>query len=76
MAVNLTAVFRVRDQGTSRLRRITQMMERLNRTNRSATQSTNTYRDANGRLHDSMGRFVAETRRASNATGVYATRVS
>ena len=77
MAVNLTAVFRVRDiNGTSRLRRITQMMDRMNRTTRSATQSSNLYRDANGRLHDSMGRFVSETSRATNATGSLATRVN
>lgn len=76
MAVNLTAVFRVRDQGTSRLRRITQMMDRMNRTTRSATQSTNLYRDANGRLHDSMGRFVSETNRANTSTGLFATRVN
>lgn len=76
MAVNLTAIFRVRDQGTSRLRRITQMMDRMNRTTRSATQSSNLYRDANGRLHDSLGRFVAETNRASSSTGSFATRVN
>lgn len=74
--MNLTAIFRIRDQGSSRLRRITQMMDRMNRTTRSATQSSNLYRDANGRLHDSMGRFVSETSRATNATGSLATRVN
>lgn len=74
--MNLTAVFRIRDQGSSRLRRITQMMDRMNRTTRSATQSSNLYRDANGRLHDSMGRFVSETSRATNATGSLATRLN
>ncbi|MEE3809865.1 tape measure protein [Lysinibacillus fusiformis] len=74
--MNLTAVFRIRDQGSSRLRRITQMMDRMNRTTRSATQSSNLYRDANGRLHDSMGRFVSETSRATNATSSLATRVN
>lgn len=74
--MNLTAVFRIRDQGSSRLRRITQIMDRMNRTTRSATQSSNLYRDANGRLHDSLGRFVAETNRASSSTGSFATRVN
>lgn len=74
--MNLTAIFRIRDQGSSRLRRITQMMDRMNRTTRSATQSSNLYRDANGRLHDSLGRFVSDTSRATNATGSLATRVN
>lgn len=76
MAVNLTAVFRVRDQGTSRLRRITQMMNRMTQTSRTAAQGMNHYRDANGRLHDSLGRFVAETNRANTSTGLFATRVN
>lgn len=76
MAVNLTAVFRVRDQGTSRLRRITQMMNRMTQTSQSASRATNQYRDANGRLHDSLGRFVAETNRANTSTGLFATRVN
>lgn len=76
MAVNLTAVFRVRDQGTSRLRRITQMMNRMTQTSHTAAQGMNHYRDANGRLHDSLGRFVAETNRANTSTGLFATRVN
>ncbi|MEY2363839.1 phage tail tape measure protein [Lysinibacillus capsici] len=76
MAVNLTAVFRIRDQGTARLRRITQMMNRMTQTSQSASRATNQYRDANGRLHDSLGRFVAETNRANTSTGLFATRVN
>ncbi|QSB10750.1 phage tail tape measure protein [Lysinibacillus fusiformis] len=76
MAVNLTAVFRVRDQGTSRLRRITQMMNRMTQTSHTAAQGMNHYRDANGRLHDSLGRFVAETNHANTSTGLFATRVN
>lgn len=76
MAVNLTAVFRVRDQGTARLRRITQMMNRMTQTSHTAAQGMNHYRDANGRLHDSLGRFVAETNRANTSTGLFATRVN
>jgi len=76
MAVNLTAVFRIRDQGTSRLRRITQMMNRMTQTSHTAAQGMNHYRDANGRLHDSLGRFVAETNRANTSTGLFATRVN
>ena len=76
MAVNLTAIFRVRDQGTSRLRRITQMMNRMTQTSQSASRAANQYRDANGRLHDSLGRFVSETNRANTSTGLFATRVN
>ena len=76
MAVNLTAIFRVRDQGTARLRRITQMMNRMTQTSHTAAQGMNHYRDANGRLHDSLGRFVAETNRANTSTGLFATRVN
>ncbi|MEK8199665.1 phage tail protein [Lysinibacillus sp. FSL M8-0134] len=50
MAVNLTAVFRVRDQGTSRLRRITQLMERMNRTSRTTSESMSRAQSATNRL--------------------------
>ncbi len=50
MAVNLTAVFRVRDQGTSRLRRITQMMNQMNRTSRTTSDSMSRAQSATNRL--------------------------
>ncbi|MDC6266656.1 phage tail protein [Lysinibacillus fusiformis] len=54
MAVNLTAIFRVRDQGTSRLRQITSMMDRMNRTSRTTS--------------DSMSRSQSAVNRLGNAT--------
>lgn len=69
-------MFRLRDQGTSRLRRLTDMMNRMTQTSQSVSRATNQYRDANGRLHDSLGRFVAETNRANTSTGLFATRVN
>ncbi|WP_431810966.1 phage tail protein [Lysinibacillus sp. FW12] len=50
MAINLTAVFRVRDQGTSRLRRITQMMNQMNRTSRTTSESMSRAQSATNRL--------------------------
>lgn len=39
MAINLTAVFRMRDQGSSRMRRLTQLMDQMNRTSRATGES-------------------------------------
>lgn len=69
MAVNLTAVFRVRDQGTSRLRRITQMMDRMNRVSRTTGESMSRAQTATNRL----GGAVSS---ASNRMGGFATRVT
>jgi len=76
MAINLSAVFRVRDAGTAQLKRIMQQTSKLTKTTQQATNATNTYRDANGRLRDAMGRFVAESNRASSANGRFATSLS
>lgn len=69
MAVNLTAIFRVRDQGTSRLRRITQMMNQMNRTSRTTSESMSRAQSATNRL----GGAVSS---ASNRMGGFATRVT
>lgn len=69
MAVNLTAIFRVRDQGTSRLRQITQMMDRMNRTSRTTSESMARSQTAVNRL----GGAVSNT---SNRMSGFATRVS
>ncbi|MGY3187152.1 phage tail protein [Lysinibacillus sp. TE18511] len=39
MAVNLTAVFQVRDRGSNKLRRIIQMMDSMNRVSRTTSES-------------------------------------
>jgi len=69
MAVNLTAIFRVRDQGTSRLRRITQMMEQMNRTSRTTSESMS-------RAQSATNRFGGAVSSASNRMGGFATRVT
>lgn len=76
MAVNLSAVFRVRDEGTSRLRRIMQQTDRLTRSTQQATRASDTFRDSNGRLRNAMGRFVSEANRASSANSRFATSLS
>ncbi len=50
MAINLTAVFRMRDQGSSRMRRLTQLMERMNRTSRTTSESMSRAQSATNRL--------------------------
>ncbi len=69
MAVNLTIIFRVRDQGTSRLRRITQMMEQMNRTSRTTSESMS-------RAQSATNRFGGAVSSASNRMGGFATRVT
>lgn len=69
MAVNLTAVFRVRDQGTSRLRQITSMMDRMNRTSRTTSESMS-------RAQSATNRFGGAVSSASNRMGGFATRVT
>lgn len=50
MAINLTAIFRMRDQGSSRMRRLTQLMERMNRTSRATSESMSRAQSATNRL--------------------------
>lgn len=69
MAVNLTAIFRVRDQGTSRLRRITQMMNRMTQTSRTTSVSMS-------RAQSATNRFSGAVSSASNRMGGFATRVT
>ncbi|AJK86303.1 phage tape measure protein [Lysinibacillus sp. A1] len=69
MAINLTAVFRMRDQGSSRMRRLTQLMERMNRTSRTTSESMSRAQSATNRL----GGAVSS---ASNRMGGFATRVT
>lgn len=69
MAVNLTAVFRVRDQGTSRLRRITQMMDRMNRTSRVTSESVSQSQTA-------VSRFGSTVSSTSNRMNGFSTSIS
>ncbi|KPN89530.1 hypothetical protein [Lysinibacillus sp. ZYM-1] len=70
MAVNLTAIFRVRDSnGTSRLRRITQMMDRMNRTSRATSESVSQSQTA-------LNRFGSAVSSTSNRMGNFSTRMT
>lgn len=69
MAVNLTAVFRVRDQGTSRLRRITQMMDQMNRTSRATGESLS-------RSQSAVSRFGSAVSSTSNRMNGFSTSIS
>jgi len=60
--MNLTAIFRVRDQGSFRLRRLTQMMDRMNRTSRATS--------------DSMSRSQSAVNRLGNATSSASNRMN
>lgn len=69
MAVNLTAVFRVRDQGTSRLRQITSMMDRMNRTSRTTS-------DSMSRAQSATNRFGGAVSSATGRMDGFSARVS
>ncbi|GED65134.1 phage tail protein [Lysinibacillus fusiformis] len=69
MAVNLTAVFRVRDQGTSRLRQITSMMDRMNRTSRATGESLS-------RSQSAVSRFGSAVSSTSNRMNGFSTSIS
>ena len=60
MAYDLTAVLTLRDNMSRGLRGVMQALG-------STQRATNTYRDANGRLRDSMGRFARSTHGASGS---------
>jgi len=60
LAYDLTAVLTLRDNMSRGLRGVMQALG-------STQRATNTYRDANGRLRDSMGRFARSTHGASGS---------
>ncbi len=69
MAINLTAVFRMRDQGSSRMRRLTQLMDRMNRTSRAASESVS-------QSHTALNRFGSAVSSTSNRMGNFSTRMT
>lgn len=69
MAINLTAVFRMRDQGSSRMRRLTQLMERMNRTSRATSESVSQSQTA-------LNRFGSAVSSTSNRMGSFSTRMT
>lgn len=80
MAIDLKAVFRVQDNGTSKLRKImqqtqkvAQVTDQLAKSNQQAAKAANTFRDANGRLRDANGRFLSESNKLLGTNGRLAT---
>ena len=69
MAVSLTAVFRVKDQGSSQLRRILNAMNRMTGAGRTASDSMSKAQSATRRLGSAASS-------ASNQMGGFSTRVS
>lgn len=67
--MNLTAIFKVRDQGTAKLRQLTQMMDKMNRTSRTTSDSIAKTQSATNKL----GGAVSS---ASNRMSGFETRVS
>lgn len=76
MPVNLSAVFRVQDRGSAQLRKIMQQTDKLNKSTQQATRASDNYRDAQGRLRNALGHFVAESNRASNANRRFSSSLS
>lgn len=76
MAIDLKAVFRVQDSGSSKLRRIMQQTDKLSRSTQQATRASDNYRDSQGRLRNAMGRFVSDSRRATSANARFSTSLS
>ncbi len=69
MAINLTAVFRMRDQGSSRMRRLTQLMDRMNRTSRATGESVS-------RTQTAVNRFGSAVSSTSNRMNGFSTSIS
>lgn len=76
MAVNLTAIFKVRDQGTAKLRQMTQAMQRMTNASKSASdgmsraqssarRASGAFQDAAGRWRKANGQFVSSAEKAS-----------
>ncbi|NSL51701.1 hypothetical protein [Calidifontibacillus erzurumensis] len=60
MAYNLTAVLQLKDKYSKPMRQAIKVTEQLNKATKIAQKSTDTWRNANGRLRDSMGRFIKD----------------
>ena len=69
MAVNLTAIFKVRDQGSSQLRRIINQMNRVTGSGRSVSESMSKAQSATRRLGSAASS-------ASNSMNGFSTQVS
>lgn len=76
MAINLSAVFRVRDLGSAQLSRLTRNMQQTTRVTQQIASATDAYNTSNGRLRNSLSQFVSQASNANSATTRFSTSVS
>ncbi|PJO43819.1 phage tail tape measure protein [Lysinibacillus xylanilyticus] len=69
MAINLTAIFKMKDEGSSNMRKISRMMDQMNRTSRTVSDSIAKTQSATTKLGGAASS-------ASNRMGGFETRVS
>ena len=69
MAINLMAIFKMKDEGSSKMRKLTQMMDQMNR----ASKATG---DGITRSQSAISRLGSATSSASSKLGGFATQVS
>ncbi|MBM7663568.1 phage-related protein [Solibacillus kalamii] len=67
MAIDLKAVFRVQDNGTSKLRKIMQQTDKLSRSTQQVTRASDNYRSAQSRLGSVMDRTTNANKRFSTS---------
>lgn len=68
MAIDLTAVFRVQDRGSSVLQRITRTTRQATQATQQASRASDVYRDSNGRLRNALGRYATASNQAVTST--------
>lgn len=69
LAVNLTAVFRLKDQGTTGLRKLTRMMDTMNQSSRTVSEGVS-------KTQKSVSQLGSTATSASSKLGGFATQVS
>ena len=68
-AFDLTAVFQLRDRGSTQLRNITRSMERMDRATQQASRASDTYRNSNTRLQSAMSQVTREGTKTNTMMG-------
>lgn len=71
MAVNLTAIFKLKDEGSSKMRKLTQMMEKMNRTSKATGEGMSKAQSATTRL----GGAVSSSSNRMNSFGASISRL-
>jgi hypothetical protein len=65
MAFDLVARLKIKDELSAKMRKIAQQTDNVQRTIRRAQRATELWRDANGRLRNSLGQFASEGKRTN-----------